>query len=77
MFGRNDRNAQRLKEVEARLAAAEAELTRLRKAPVLLSLNRENKRLRWIFFRNGEQIVIESYSTMQDNLPKWKQELGV
>lgn len=73
MFGRNDR----LKQVEAQLAAAEAELAKLRQAPVLLSLNRENKRLRWIFWRHGQQIVIETYSTMQDNLPKWKQDLGV
>jgi hypothetical protein len=73
MFGASSR----LKAAEDALAEAEKRIAELTAAPVLVSLNRQGRALRWIYRKDGQTIVIETYSQMSDDLPRWKRELGV
>jgi hypothetical protein len=62
---------------EERLNQSEDALRALRNAAVLVSLNRNEKMLHWTFMRHGAPIVVKTYSTMADDLPTWKRDLGV
>lgn len=44
-------------------------------ASVLISIERVDKVNRFTFLRGERTIVVETYSTLSDPLPQWKQEL--
>jgi len=41
----------------------------------LVSITREGRLNRFTFVRNGQLTIVETYSTMEDDLPGWKRAL--
>jgi hypothetical protein len=46
-----------------------------RSGAVLVSMKRQGRLNRFTFQRNGKLIVVETYSTMDDNWSQWEKEL--
>lgn len=77
---------ERADNAEAALKIADAELKRaseelagiqLRMADqaVLISITTENRANRFLFVRNGEPILVETFSQMSDDVPGWRKSL--
>lgn len=64
---------------KAALAVAEEHLQgielRFASRAALVSITRSGRLNRFLFVRNGNMITVETYSTMEDDLPGWKREL--
>ena len=76
----------RAKEAEAELelckaaiATAREELAgiqaRFASRAALVSITRQGRLNHFLFIRNGQLIRVDTYSTMEDNLPGWKRDL--
>lgn len=50
-------------------------LEKLKNQAILIGIERVGKLNKFTFVRNGEPYVIETYSTLGDNLPEWKEKL--
>lgn len=64
---------------KAAIAAAEEHLQgielRFASRAALVSITRSGRLNRFLFVRNGQMTTVETYSTMEDDLPGWKRDL--
>lgn len=88
MFKREDRNYWKsraeaaeaaLTQCQAGLAIAQEHLAgielRMNDRAALVSIVRQGRVNRFLFVRNGNTIMVETYSALEDDLPGWKREL--
>ena len=52
-----------------------SELGKLQDRSYLISIERSRDKNVFIFSRNGKPVQIETYGTIADNLPEWKESL--
>lgn len=63
------------RELLERLAKLEQALLAVNNLAFLVSIERVDRKNRFVFVRHGKVVVVETHTEISDDLPAWKREL--